>query len=194
MQTPTSAHWTTAKRVLHYLKNTLDHGLFYKPGSFSINTYYDSDWVDDPDNRRSTCGYGVYVGSNLISWSVKKQPVVSRSSTEAEYDCLALVTAEVYWLRMLLCELKISLQAAPVVWCDNISTLALASNPIFHAQSKHIEVDYHFVYEKMANRDIILQHVPTSLQPADVFTKGHIADRFCLLLEKLFMLYLPANL
>lgn len=194
MQTPTFAHWTAAKHVLYYLKNTLDYGLFYKPGSFSINTYCDSDWAGDPDDRQSTCGYGVYVGSNLISWSVKKQPVVSRSSTEAEYRCLALVTAEVYWLRMLLCELKISLQAAPVVWCDNISTLALASNPIFHAQSKHIEVDYHFVREKMANRDIILQHVPTSLQPADVFTKGHTADCFCLLQDKLFVLYLPANL
>ena len=77
MQTPTSSHWTIAKRVLRYLKNTLDHGLFYKPGSFSINAYCDSDWAGDPDDRRSTCGYGVYVGSNLISWSAKKQPVVS---------------------------------------------------------------------------------------------------------------------
>jgi hypothetical protein len=194
MQTPTSAYWTTTKRVLHYLKNTLDHDLFYKPGSFSINAYCDSDWAGDPDDRRSTCGYGVYVGSNLISWSAKKQHVVSRSSTEAEYHCLALVIAKVYWLRMLLYELKISLQAAPVVWCDNISTLALASNPIFHARSKHIEIDYHFVHEKVAHRDIILQHVPTSLQPANVFTKGHTADRFCLLRDKLSVLDLPANL
>ena len=106
MQTPTTAHWTTAKRVLRYLKNTLDFGLFYKPGSFAINAYCDSDWAGDPDDRCSTCGYGVFVGPNLISWSAKKQPVVSKSSTEVEYRCLALVTAEVYWLRMLLCELK----------------------------------------------------------------------------------------
>jgi len=194
LQAPTSAHWTTAKRVLRYLKHTLDHGLFYKPGSFGINAYCDSDWAGDPDDRRSTCGYGVFVGHNLISWSAKKQPVVSKSSTEAEYRCLALVTAEVYWLRMLLRELQVSLASAPVVWCDNISALALASNPIFHARSKHIEVDYHFVREKVANKDILLQHVPTSLQPADIFTKGHTADRFCFLRDKLAITDLPASL
>ncbi|KAA8517361.1 hypothetical protein F0562_017633 [Nyssa sinensis] len=151
MQAPTSAHGTAAKHVLCYLKNTLDYGLFYKPSSFSINAYCDSDWAGDPDDRRSMCGYGVYVGSNLISWSANKQPVVSKCSTEAEYRCLALVMIEVYWLRMLLCELKVSLESTPVVWCDNISALALASNLIFHARSKHIEVDYHFVSEKVAN-------------------------------------------
>jgi hypothetical protein len=194
MQAPTSAHWTAAKRVLRYLKHTLDYGLFYRPGSFAINAYCDSDWAGDPDDRRSTCGYGVFVGSNLISWSAKKQPVVSKSSTEAEYRCLALVTAEVYWLRMLLHELQVSLAFAPVVWCDNISALALASNPIFHARSKHIEVDYHFVREKVANKDILLQHVPTSLQPADIFTKGHTADRFCYLRDKLSVTDIPASL
>jgi hypothetical protein len=83
------------------LKNTIDHDLFYNLDFFSINAYYDFDWAGDPDDRRSTCGYGVYMGSNLISRSAKKQPVISKSSTEAEYRCLALVTAEVYWLRML---------------------------------------------------------------------------------------------
>jgi hypothetical protein len=194
MQAPTSAHWTAAKRVLRYLKHTLDYGLFYRPGSFAINAYCDSDWAGDPDDRCSTCGYGVFVGSNLISWSAKKQLVVSKSSTEAEYRCLALVTAEVYWLRMLLHELQVSLASAPVVWCDNISALALASNPIFHARSKHIEVDYHFVREKVANKDILLQHVPTSLQPADIFTKGHTADRFCYLRDKLSVTDIPTSL
>ena len=67
MQSPTTAHWTAAKRVLCYLKNNMDFGLFYKPGSFAINAYYDLDWAGDLDDRRSTCGYGVFVGPNLIS-------------------------------------------------------------------------------------------------------------------------------
>lgn len=133
MQAPTFVHWTVAKCVLHYMKHTLDFSLFYKPGSFSIDAYCDSNWAGDPDDRRSTSGYVVYVGPNLISWLAEKQPVVSKSSIEVEYRCLALVTTEVYWLCMLLCELKVSLDSAPVAWCDNISALALASNPIFHA-------------------------------------------------------------
>ena len=119
---------------------------------------------------------------------------MSKSSTKAEYRCLALVTAEVYWLRMLLHELQVSLASAPVVWCDNISALALAFSPIFHARSKHVKVDYHFVREKVVNKDILLQHVLTSLQPADIFTKGHTADRFCYLRDKLFVIDVPASL
>ena len=91
-QAPTIAHWTGAKHVLRYLKNTLHFGLFYKLDSFAINAYCDSDWAGDPNDRRSTCGYGMFVGPNLISWSAKKQPVVSKSSTDAEYRCMALVT------------------------------------------------------------------------------------------------------
>jgi len=80
----------------------------------------------------------------------------------------------------------ISLEYALVVWCDNSSALAFASNPIFHIGYKHIEeVNYHFIYEKVANQDIILQHVPTSLQLANVFIKGDTANRFCLLQDKL---------
>jgi hypothetical protein len=95
---------------------------------------------------------------------------------------------------MLLHELQVSLASAPVVWYDNISALAFASNPIFHAQSKHIEVDYHFVREKVANKDILHQHVPTSLQLADIFTKEHTADRFCYLQYKLSVIDIPVNL
>lgn len=194
LQSPTEVHWTAAKRVLRYLKHTIDFGLFYAPGSITVNAYCDSDWVGDPDDRRSTCGNGVFLGQNLISWSAKKQPVVSKSNTEAEYRCLALVTAKVYWLRMLLCELTISLASPPVIWCDNISAIQLASNPIFHARSKHIEVDYHFVREKVNNQDIVIRHLPTSLQLADIFTKGHTADRFCFLRAKQFVCYPPSSL
>ena len=95
---------------------------------------------------------------------------------------------------MPLCELKISLDFPPVIWCDNINALALASNPIFHAHSKHIKVGYHFVREKVAHRDIILEHISTSIQPADIFTKGHTTDRFCFLHDKLAIYDLPASL
>jgi hypothetical protein len=104
--------------------------------------------------------------------------VVSRSNTEAEYRSLAITTAEVFWIRMLFREIRISLFTIPTIWCDNVSALALASNPVYHARTKHIEVDYHFVREKVLNRDIALKFISTHDQIADVFTKGLSFARF----------------
>ncbi|RVW13866.1 Retrovirus-related Pol polyprotein from transposon RE1 [Vitis vinifera] len=156
MHCPNSVHWTTAKRVLRYLKGTIDLGLWYTKGEQTLQAFCDSDWAGNPDDRRSTTGYGVFFGSCLISWTAKKQSVVARSSTEAEYRALTITTAELYWIRMLLKKLHISLPTAPTIWCDNSGALALASNPVFHARTKHIEVDFHFIREKVANRDIFL--------------------------------------
>ena len=97
---------------------------------------------------------------------------MSRSSTEAEYRSLAITTAELYWLRMLLKDLGIYLYHPPILWCDNVSALALASNPIFHARTKYIEVDYHFVREKVLNRDMIIKYISTLDQLVDLFTKS----------------------
>jgi hypothetical protein len=114
MHSPSTSHWTAAKRVLRYLKDTADHGLLYKPGSLHLQAFSDFDWAGSPDDRRSTSGFGVYLGNCLVSWSAKKQAVVSRSSTEAEYRSLALTTAELYWLRMLFKELHVPLMSAPM--------------------------------------------------------------------------------
>ncbi|KAL6314173.1 hypothetical protein AAG906_011917 [Vitis piasezkii] len=128
---------------------------------------------------------------NLVSWSSKKQHVVSRSSTEAEYRSMALATAEVYWLRMLFKELAIGLIHIPTIWCDNIGAIALASNPVFHARTKHVEIDYHFIREKVCNHDIQVHHISTVDQIADVFTKGQTAKRFQYLKGKLMVCQTP---
>jgi hypothetical protein len=99
-------------------------------------------------------GYGIFFGQNLISWSAKKQNVVSQSSTEAEYRSMALATVYLYWLRMLSRELHVSIPSPLTIWCDNIDALALVSNPVFHARTKHIEVDYHFICEKVIIKGI----------------------------------------
>ena len=130
----------------------------------------------------------------MISWSAKSQAVVSRSNTEAEYRSLAITTAEVFWIRMLFQEIRIPLFTIPTIWCDNVSALALASNPIYHARTKHIEVDYHFVREKVLNRDIVLKFIFTHDQIADVFTKGLSSARFLFLKSKLLVLASPISL
>jgi len=185
MHVPTYVHFTAAKRVLRYLKGTLTSGLHYCKGPIHLNAYCDADWAGNPDDRRSTTGYGVFLGPNLISWSAKKQHIVSRSSTEAENRSLSLTASELFWLRMLMRELHIALPCPPTIWCDNSGALALASNPVFHARTKHIEVDIHFIREKVTNRDIQLRYLSTIEQVADIFTKGHTADRFCYVRDKL---------
>ena len=192
LHVPTSTHLSAAKSVLRYLKGTPDHGLFYSKGSLQLNAFCDSDWAGSLDDRRSTSGFSVFLGDCLISWSAKKQAVVSRSSTEAEYRSLAITTAELYWLRMLFQEIQIPLKVAPVLWCDNVNALALASNPVFHARTKHIEVDYHFVRKKVVNRDIIVKFISTLDQVADIFTKGLSSSRFVYLKSKLMVVQPPS--
>jgi hypothetical protein len=194
MHNPSSTHWSAAKRVLRYLKNSIDHGLLFTKGPLHLQAFCDSDGAGSPDDRRSTFGFGVFLGPCPVSWNAKKQAVVSRSSTKAEYRALALTTAELFWLRMLFKELGIRLHQAPTLWCDNVSALALASNPVYHARTKHIEVDYHFIREKVVNGDILLKFISTLDQTTDIFTKGLSSARFAELKSKLMVTALPIRL
>ena len=114
----------------------------------------------------------MFLGDNLISWSSKRQNTISRSSAEAEYRAVANNVAEASWIRQLLSELHSPLHHATLVYCDNISTVYMSSNPVQHQRTKHIEIDLHFVQERVALGDVRVLHVPTTSQFADIFTKG----------------------
>ncbi|XP_024156283.1 uncharacterized mitochondrial protein AtMg00810-like [Rosa chinensis] len=157
MHRPTTytLHWVAVKRILCYLKHTPTHGLFYQPSSLSITAFSDADYAGDLDDRHSTGGYCVYLGKNIISWSSKTQCTVSRSSTETEYRQLAYIAVEISWLRYLFKDLQLSL-TCPKIWCDNINSISLASNPLFHARIRHLEVDYHMSEKKSSKKNSML--------------------------------------
>jgi hypothetical protein len=117
-------------------------------------------------------GYAVFLRDNLVSWSVKRQTVVSRSSAEAEYRAIANGVVEATWLRQLLHELQTPPSRCTLVYCDNISVVYLSTNPVQHQCTKHVEIDLHFVREKVVIGQVRLLHVPTVLQFADILTKG----------------------
>ncbi|WVZ49453.1 LOW QUALITY PROTEIN: hypothetical protein U9M48_000815 [Paspalum notatum var. saurae] len=170
---PTDAHWAAVKRILRYIKGTLDQGLkVQKSANSTLIAFSDADWAGCPDDRRSTSGFAVMLGSNLVSWSSRKQAIVSRSSTEAEYKAIANVTAEIIWLQTLLKELGIYQTEAPILWSDNLGAVYLTSNPVFHARTKHIEVDFHFVREQVARKALKVRFISSKDQLADIFTKA----------------------
>lgn len=156
MYSPKYSHFVAVKRILRYIKGSINQGLIFYPGPLHLTAYSDVDWAGSPLDRRSTTGFCVFLGPNLVSWCAKKQHTIARSSTEAEYRSLAHTAADVTWLQQLLVELHVSSSQIPVVWCDNLSAIALASNPIFHARTKHVEIDYHFIREKVLAKQIVV--------------------------------------
>ncbi|KAJ9548832.1 hypothetical protein OSB04_021375 [Centaurea solstitialis] len=173
MHDPRLPHLNALKRILRYLKGTLSHGLHIKASAVDrLVAYSDTDWAGCPNTCRSTSGFCVYLGDNLVSWSSKRQHVVSRSSAEAKYRGIANVVAEAAWLRNLLLELSCPLSRVTVVFCDNVSAMYLASNLVQHQRTKHVEIDLHFVRERVAIGHVRVLHVPSAYQYADIFTKG----------------------
>ena len=179
MHDPREPHLAALKWTLRYLRGTLDFGLLLRrSASTDLVVYSDTDWAGCPDTRRSTSGYAVFLGDNLISWSSKRQPVVSRSSAEAEYRTVANGVAEASWLRQLLLELHQPLRRSTLVYCDNVSAMYLSTNSFQHQRTKHVEIDLHFVRERVAVGDVRVLHVPTTSQFADIFTKGFPSSVF----------------
>jgi hypothetical protein len=155
------------------VKGSLSTGLHIGSGpSQSLTAYSDADWAGCPDSHRSTSGYCVFLGDNLVSWSSKRQTTVSRSSAEAEYRAVAHAVAECCWLRQLLLELHVPIASATIVYCDNVSAVYMTANPVHHRRTKHIEIDIHFVREKVALGQVRVLHVPASHQFTDIMTKG----------------------
>lgn len=200
LHSPTEDHMLAAKRILRYVKGSMDNGILFRrgvslpsPGTFHVDlqAYCDADWAGDPNDRKSTTGFVILLNAAPISWCSKKQTAVSRSSTEAEYRSMADTSSELQWLLHLLKDLHIDLVQVPTLHCDNISALALATNPVHHSKLKHIEADVHFTRDKVKAGTIRLQFVSSKDQLADIFTKGLCSPQHNYLCDSLMMLPYP---
>ena len=152
----------STQRILRYLSGTTTYGIFLQASTnFSLTCYVDADSASCPDDRRNTSGYSVFLDSILVSWISSKQKVVSWSIAESEYRSLANAAVELSWLQSLLSELHILLPSPPTIFCNNLSTTIIAAKLVMHSRIKHIEIDYHFVQEKLVRGSFLLRYLPS---------------------------------
>ncbi|XP_020110392.1 uncharacterized protein LOC109725561 [Ananas comosus] len=192
MQAPTSVHYVALLRILRYLRGSIHQSLFFSSSSKpQLRAYCDADWAGDLTDRWSTTGYCVFFGNSLISWRSKKQDIVAKSSTEAEYRAMSSAASEIVWLRRLLGDLGVQCSTSTPLYCHNQSAIKIANNPVFHERTKHIEIDRHFVRHYYINGSISLPFIPSAQQLADFFTKSQTTQRHQYLLSKLSVFTSP---
>lgn len=173
MHSPKEAHLEAVYKILRYLKGSPGKGLLFKKCERKeVEIFTDADWAGSAEDRRSTTGYCTFVWGNLVTWRSKKQNVVARSSSEAEFRAVAQGMCEGLWLRRLLEELYITMEFPIKLYCDNKAAISISLNPVQHDRTKHVEVDRHFIKEKVEEGTICMTYVPTKEQIADIFTKG----------------------
>nr|GEU62344.1 copia protein [Tanacetum cinerariifolium] len=185
---PTEKHLTVVKRIFRYLKDTIHMGLWYpKDIGFKLTTFLNSDHAGCLDSRKSTSGGIQFLcGDKLVSWSSKKQDCTLMSSAEVEYMSLSACCAQVLWMRTQLTDYGFHFDKIPM-YCDSKAAIAISCNPVQHSRTKHIDVRYHFIKEKVKKGIIELFFVGTGYQLANLFTKALPEERFRYLVRRLGM-------
>ncbi|XP_024199917.1 uncharacterized mitochondrial protein AtMg00810-like [Rosa chinensis] len=186
MHEPRKCHMESALRVMRYLKNAPGQGLFFSSESdLSLRAYCDSDWAGCPITRRSTTGYCVFLGPSLVLWRSKRQKTVSLSSAEAEYRAMTRACYELTWLGFLLQDLGVLQSKPALLYCDNKAVLHIAANPVFHERTRHIEMDCHYIRDKIQDGSVVTKFVSSPHQLADVLTKALGKEVFIPMIRKL---------
>lgn len=173
-------HLNAAKRILRYIKGTLNYGLVYtrNSGNNVLTGYSDSDLACQVEDRKSTGGMVFYLDESLITWVSQKQRCVALSSCEAEFMAATAAACQAIWLRKLLSQVTGECINPVVLYLDNKSAIDLAKNPVFHGRSKHMDIRYHFIRECVEKGEIIVKHVSTDMQRADSLTKALTVVKF----------------
>ncbi|KAK2445248.1 putative mitochondrial protein [Trifolium repens] len=175
---PKVSHLTQVKRILKYVNGTSDYGIMYSHCENStLYGYCDADWAGSADDRKSTSGGCFFLGTNLISWFSKKQNCVALSTAEAEYIAAGSSCSQLVWMKQMLKEYDVE-QDALTLYCDNMSAINISKNPVQHSKTKHIDIRHHYIRDLVENKIVVLEHVGTKEQIADIFTKALDAVQF----------------
>ena len=177
MATPGWNHWMAVKKIMSYLKGTVQMKLQLGGQNIKLVGFCDADWAGDVNDRRSTTGYAFIFGDGVVLWSSKRQLTMALSITKAKYMAASHCTREAIWLRQLLDDVRCKYDECTLIMCDNQGAIALAKNPVYQTRTKHIEVQHHFVHEKVARGAIILEYCLTEEMLADVLTKALTRER-----------------
>ena len=182
---PDTIHFNAAKRILRYLKGSLNFGLVFKGNkseNFQLLGYSDADWAGSTHDRKSIGGYCFYLNNSLISHMSKKQKTIALSTAESETHAAIQATKEAIWLRNFLEELSFKQNQPTTILCDNQAAIALSHNPEFHSRSKHVDIQYHFLRQHVELKTVDLKYVGTEEMAADGLTKAlsrYKHNRFC---------------
>ncbi|KAL1215127.1 Retrovirus-related Pol polyprotein from transposon RE1 [Cardamine amara subsp. amara] len=175
---PKMSHLLAVKRIIKYVKGTINLGIYYtKDTNKNLMRYCDADWAGSLDDRRSTSGGCFFMGNNPISWHSKKQNSVSLSTAEAKYIALGSCCTQLLWMKHMAEDYGMTSDSL-LIYCDNESAINIAKNPVQHSRTKHINIRHHFICELVEEKLVIVDHVSTEFQLADLFTKPLDFNRF----------------
>ena len=169
---PGRQHWQAVKRIMRYLKGTLEDGIEFKTQNHEVKAFCDADYGANVDNRKSVSGSVITRSGGAILWNSRLQRSVAQSTTEAEYVAIAEVVKDIAWLHTMLQELQIDHEVPIKVFSDNQGAIKLVHNPVFHRRTKHIDIRHHYIRDEQENGLIQLDYIRTDEQPADMMTKS----------------------
>ncbi|XP_043694174.1 secreted RxLR effector protein 161-like [Telopea speciosissima] len=183
---PKETHLLAVNRIFRYIKGIMEYGLWYpKTENFSLTTFLDADWAGSIDDRKSTSGGAFFLGKSLVAWHSKKQESVSLSTAEAEYIVAAASCTQGLWMQRQISDFGLSSDGPVTIMCDNMSAINIFKNPVQHSRTKHIDIRYHCLKEKVTSNAVRLEFVSTTDQVPDIFTKPLPKDNFERLRDKL---------
>ena len=175
MSNPGQDHWTGVKRILRYIKGTLNLCLKFvasKTKNINLKAYADADWAGDGISRKSTSGYVFQIGDSTVTWRSKRQSIIALSSTEAEYVSLCQAAQEAVWLRRLLNDVGFRQTQPMTLYEDNQGAIALTKNAKMNSRTKHIDIKFHYVRQAIEDEVLKVDYCPTEDMTADILTKS----------------------